>query len=709
MKKNKRLAIKLRQKIKSFISKERNPKSRKTTKDNVFSTLRFRLVLSFLVPIVCIVILGTVSFIQAGSAIQRNYEEASGQALNMTGEYLLFGLNAAEESAVQFIDDINIGRYFQNFYSDDVMGGIEAQSNINNTFINKAQTDRFIENIYAISDIVQSIATSSLSEDKIYEGFLTTELGRYASENKRRNIWVGQDDYLDEKLGTDSGSYAIRLIRHFGDEDGILVIDIEANTVKKILNDFELGEGSLLGFVTADKKELVVGSDTTNEEFIFVDQKFYTDAFASDKTNGSKYVDYKNKQFLFMYSKIGNSGAMLCSLIPKETITKQANGIKYVTIIIVIFACIIAVTTGMVISKGIDSTIKMIISKLKDAAKGDLTVSFQTRGMKEFKILTEEIQNTFANMKVLIGQVKELSSIVSASSIDVNQTSEMFLKSSTDISASMTEIENGIIQQAKDAEECLTQMDNLSNKIVLVSNNTKEISNITETTQKSIEEGTSTTDELNSQTKSTIEITTDIIAEIENLAKESTSIGKIINAINEIADQTNLLSLNASIEAARAGEAGRGFAVVADEVRKLAEQSKESVQDIKKIIDKIQNDTQNTVKTAKRVEDVMLLQANAVKNTIDSYKDINNKVSNLVIYLNEITENVDNMEEARASTLAAIESISAVMEEIAASTNNVNQTSSDQLTAAKTLNKSAGSLNKHSEKLAKEIEKFKVQ
>lgn len=674
----------------------------------LLNTLRFRLVMSFLVPIIFIVILGVVSYIQAESAIRSNYEEASGQALNMTSEYLSFGLSAVQESALQIINDNNILRYFSNYYKNDTLGAIEVLSNINNSFINKSMTDKFIDNIYALSDNVQSISTSKITKDQIYKEYLLTETGKKVIEDKRKTVWVGKDDFLDEKLGTHSDNYALRLIRHFVDVDGILVIDIEMDRIKEILNDLELGEGSILGFITSDKKEVIVNSNTTNGNSIFVDQEFYMEALLSDLTSGSKYVDFQEEQYLFMYSKIGNGSEMLCALIPKNIIANQANSIKDITRVIVIFACIIAVVTGILISQGIDGTIKKIILKLKEAAKGDLTVSFQSKSMNEFVILTEEIQNTFENMKGLIRHVKDLSSSVSVSSQDVNQTSKIFLKSSTDIVASMNQIEDGIMHQAKDAEECLLHMDNLSNKIVMVSNNTKEISNITETTKKSVEEGTTTTDRLNIQTKSTIEITTDIITEIEKLAVESASIRKIIDAINEIADQTNLLSLNASIEAARAGDAGRGFAVVANEVRQLSEKSKESVQGIKKIVDKIQNGTESTVETAKRVEEVMLLQDKAVKDTLDSYKEINNNVTDLVIYLNEISDNVENMEEARSSTLSAIESISAVMEEIVASTNTVNQTSSEQLMAAETLNISAGGLKSHANELVREVEKFSV-
>lgn len=688
-------------------SRQKGSIDSKTNKFKVFSTLRFRLVLSFLIPIIFIVVLGVVSYIQSEHAIRSNYEETSGQALNMTSKYLAFGLDSVQESAVQFINDNNIIRYFSNYYKNDTMGEVEVLSNINNSFLSKTMTDKFIGSIYAISDNVRSISTSKINEDKIYEEFLLTETGKNVINNKRKTIWVGRDEVLDKKLGTSSESYALRLIRHFVDVDGILVIDIEEDSVREILGDLDLGQGSLLGFVTSDKKE-IIANNINNKETIFVNRKFYLEALASDQISGSEYVDYKDSQYLFMYSKVGSGNEMLCSLIPKKIITGQADSIKVITGIIMIITCIIAVITGVLISKGIDDAIKKIISKLKNAAKGDLTVSFDTKGMSEFEILTEEIQNTFWNMKVLIEQVKELSSSVSISSLNVNETSEMFLKSSTDISSAMIQIEDGIMQQAKDAEECLIQMDNLSGKIVLVNNITKEINNITETTKRSVEEGATTSDSLNLQTKSTIDITTNVIKEIEKLALESTSIRKIIDTINEIVEQTNLLSLNASIEAARAGEAGRGFAVVADEVRILAEKSKESVQDIKKIIDKIQSDTESTIITAKKVEEVMLLQDKAVKNTIDSYKDINNNVTNLVLYLKEITDNVENMEEARYSTLGAIESISAVMEEIAASTNSVNQTSSEQLTAADSLNKSAGGLSIHANELVKEVKKFKV-
>jgi methyl-accepting chemotaxis protein len=400
---------------------------------------------------------------------------------------------------------------------------------------------------------------------------------------------------------------------------------------------------------------------------------------------------------------------MVGALIPKDIITSQADNIRTVTVLIAAIAIIFAAIIAIFISQGIDTTIKDIIVRLKEAAKGDLTVQFQSRRRDEFHTLIEETQNTFSNMKNLIRHVKGMSREVFRSAENISATSEAFLKSTTNITAAMDEIDQGISQQAKDAQECLVQMDNLSQKIILVSDNTREIGQIADQTKQSIRKGSIVTANLNSQTQTTIETTTDIIHEIEALEQKSLSISRIINVIHEIASQTNLLSLNASIEAARAGEYAKGFAVVASEIRNLAEQSQESVNEINRIIENIQKDTRKAAKTARKAENVVKLQGDAVKNTINSYENINNSVESLMVYLSAITRNVENMGEAKQSALGAIESISAVLEEIAASVNTVNLTSNEQQASVETLNTAAEELNRNTQTLVIEVKKFKVE
>ncbi len=697
--KEKREKVKKNRQMFSFMNKISLPKQ--------LTTLKVKMVAAFIIPIAFIILLGTVSFQKAAYGIRHNYEDTTGQVISMTGEYMRFGIESVESSSVEFINNRNVISYFLNQYKNDVTQYNSIRQIIQSMVIAKAVSDDFTENIYMLSDDVISISSeqSKKFDSEIYAGFLESEIGKKIRANRMSAIWTGSNAYLDEKLGTDPSKYALRLVRNIQGSKALLVIDVSSETMKSILQNVKFDKTGILGFVSKDGKE-ILANDKDNK--IFSDKDFYKKAVDSKETNGSKYVDYNGKKYLFMYSEVGDTGAMVCALMPKSTILNQADGIKNVTVIIVIIACIVAFMAAAILSTGIDKTIKSIISKLKLASKGDLTVEFSTKRKDEFKILIDEIQNTFSNMKTLIKRVDVLSGEVSESSNGVNKTSSSFLKSTEDISNAMKEIEQGITQQAKDAEECLLQMDNLSKKIALVSDNTKEISSIADNTKTSIKEGTYCTEDLNQQTKSTVEITTDIIKAIELLAEKSKTITTITNVINDIANQTNLLSLNASIEAARAGEFGKGFAVVANEIRTLAEKSKDSVNDIKKIITSIQEDTKTAVETAHKAESVLNLQDAAVKNTTNSYININESVEKLVVYLKYISENVDNIEESRVSTLGAIENISAVLEEIAASSNTVNQTAGEQLNSVEALSKSAETLTDNAGELLGAVQKFTV-
>ena len=675
------------------------------------NSISFRLISAFMVPVAFIIILGVVSYFVASNGIVERYEDSSLQTITMTGEYLKFGLVTVESTSLQYSNDNNITKYFSNDYADNRAEFQNAYTTIERTLSIKKAADDFFGNIYLISDKVKSITTNkSEIESGVLNSLSTAEDGIDLSYIRMRGIWLGEQRILDEYLKTTPDDYAIRFILHMSRASGLIVVDVNKQKVNEILATVGFDEKGILAFVTPDGKEILSGKNGSDksDEKIFYGEEFYQSALESEAKSGVEYVNYKGKSHLFTYAKIGNTGAMICALIPNSYITRQARNIGLVTAIIAIIAIAAATFTAIIISRGIGKVFNDIITKLKAAAKGDLTVTFETKRKDEFSILINEIQNTFSNMKELIRHVTAMSAELSESAEHVAKTSELFLKSTKEISSSMNEIEQGVNQQANDAQECLSQMENLSQKIVLVRDNTRDISLVADQAKNSIDEGTKVTENLNKQTESTIGITINIIKEIELLEEKSVSISKIVNVINEIANQTNLLSLNASIEAARAGDYGRGFAVVAGEIRKLAEQSQAAVNDIMLTIRSIQEVTKTTVETAKKVEKELMLQGDAVRATTSSFTDINGSVERLMKYLDDITLNVQNIEEARVSTLGAIENISAVLEEVAASTNTVNQTSDGLISNVETLNSAAETLNQNAELLVEQISKFKI-
>ena len=254
----------------------------------------------------------------------------------------------------------------------------------------------------------------------------------------------------------------------------------------------------------------------------------------------------------------------------------------------------------------------------------------------------------------------------------------------------------------------MRQMDALSLRIGQVAENSGQINVLAKGAEQVIETGMDSVVRLKDSTGATITITSNIIDVIGNLEEKSRSIGMIIETINEIAEQTTLLSLNASIEAARAGNAGRGFAVVAMEIKKLADESIQSASQIARIVEEIEKNTKAASTVARQAEGIVDGQQQAVSLTTDSFDRIGRQVSELLDALGIINESVANMEEDRNATLTAISAISAVSAQTAAGSENVYATAREQLKAVEELDKAAEILEKRAGELSGLLEVFRV-
>ncbi len=347
-----------------------------------------------------------------------------------------------------------------------------------------------------------------------------------------------------------------------------------------------------------------------------------------------------------------------------------------------------------------------MVKRLKRVADGDLTVEVHSKRKDEFRVLSDGIASMIHNMKKLITDITEASEELTGAAVQVSDSSNMFMQTSRNIQLSISEIEKGVTRLDTDSADCLNQMDGLSGKITSVSDNASEISQLTAAAGGCIVEGMQSMEGLTESAKSTTRITAEVITAIEALEEKSRSIGNIIEAINEIASQTNLLSLNASIEAARAGEAGKGFAVVAEEIRKLADQSLMSANQIGEIIDEMISNTVDVVDIAKQAESVVASQEGAVESTTRSFQEIDKQVSRLMEALQMISDSVDNMDSDRSATLGSIESISAVSAQAAASSQEVYATADKQLAAITKLETASDQLQKRASQLRESLQQF---
>lgn len=272
----------------------------------------------------------------------------------------------------------------------------------------------------------------------------------------------------------------------------------------------------------------------------------------------------------------------------------------------------------------------------------------------------------------------------------------------------VSEISKGATEQASDAEQGTDKMGQLALQINSVSQHAGAIVSYSKGAAELTDQGLLSVRELDSKAKQTIEITQGFISDIRALENNSRSIGKIINVIDNIADQTNLLSLNAAIEAARAGEAGKGFAVVADEIRKLAEQSATATKEIAKIIRDNGTQTALAVERAEMSQSILKNHNTALENTLQIFEKISNFIDSLVQKVDEIMGGMDLMNRFKDDATLAIQNISSVSQQIAASTQEVTASSQEQCSSIEQLSSFAHQLDTAANMLREAIANFKI-
>jgi len=672
---------------------------------NAFRGIRIKIMLTIFIPIILMFIFGVVSYKKSSKAIITNYEKSTTDTLNAVSNNLSFVLKSVADRSVDFLNNDSILKYFNRLNTEDTSDEVKYFSDIQKQAVVIQGTNDFISDIHVFGKVGNSYSTAALTPNGLYTLFEESEEGNKVNNAKINTLWVGEHSFLDEQLKIKPDTYAISIIKKMDHNSGYIIMDISYKEVMKSLSGIDCGKGSIVGFVPGDGIELLTNTDKKN---VFFELPYYKNAIINKEPNGYSYETYGNEEYLFLYSKIGNTGAMVCALVLKSTIIKQAEDIRTLSIIFVSFACIVAILIGTIISGGIGGAISKLMKSIDLAAKGDLTARFDTKRKDEFNILSRSLTDMMLGMRNLIGEVAEVGTKVTCSAGALSTTSETILGATKAISFTIDEIEKGIVQQAADTDLCLGQMSNLSEKINQVYESTYEIEKIASDTKTIVGGGIIIVDELNVKTKATTDITQVVILEIEALEVKSRDIGNFVGIINEIASQTNLLSLNASIEAARAGDAGRGFAVVADEIRKLADQSVKAASQIQSIVTDIQNKMQGTVVSAKQAENIVESQTEALHKTIIVFEDINKHVGKLANNLDNISIGVKGIEAAKEDTLDAIRNISAVSQQTAASSEEVSATANNQIGSVENLSQSALELASDAKKLEEAIQLFRI-
>nr|WP_318683708.1 methyl-accepting chemotaxis protein [uncultured Acetatifactor sp.] len=696
--------------------RSREPKQSGKSGFLLFS-IKNKIAVCFLVPILFMIVIGISAYQKAAQGMSANFQDSTVQTIAMAIEYIDMSCTFIESEGMKYAFDTDLNEYFLGVYENDPIGRLSVTTRIRTDIMSSQTINPFISDIHIVtkSGIAMLSTRSSVLTNETSDGILEEYQESVSTGAHTIEEWIDSHPLLDETFGLTESDYimAFELMSRYN--NACIVIDIKPSAIEDFISGLDLGEGSIVGFVTENGREIVCentaeGAESvlSSGEAVFYGQDFYDMVEESEELQGVSQVSFQGGDYLFIYSRSDEINASVCALVPMEIVTGQAEEIKQITVGLVILACVIVLAVGILIVVGIQNNMKRISKKFGEVAKGDLTVLVKAKGHDEFKGLAGSASNMVENTKNLVRQVKNATKQLEESSGEVEKASEIINDYSLDITQAISEINEGMSKQSEHAQECVAKTDILSNEIQEVSRVVERVEKLVDETEGMINRGMEIVQVLGGRAHETTQITAKVGESIHSLRRESEIINTFVETITDITEQTNLLSLNASIEAARAGEAGRGFAVVAEEIRKLADDSARAAGEIRNNVSHIAAQTMNSVESANQAQEMVALQTEAVEQVISVFRDMQQRMSDLINGLKTIVESMEKADKERCDTVAAVKNISDIIEETANSTEIVNDVAGRLLESVTDLNKTANALGENMEGLKKEISVFKI-
>lgn len=397
-------------------------------------------------------------------------------------------------------------------------------------------------------------------------------------------------------------------------------------------------------------------------------------------------------------------------LVVKDLETREASKQARINLLLIsAFATLVAVASGVVISIFISKPIVTLGNLTKRVASGDLNVEkIKIKSKDEVYYLNESFEQMTNNLRGMISSISVNSDQVAASAEELNASAEQTSKATETVAAAIQEISSGADVTTTKLEKNSTSLQEILRGILHISDSSASVSELSRVSTKEAEEGGKFVENNLAQMKFIQESVSRSNDVVTSLSKRSKEIGTILDVISGIADQTNLLALNAAIEAARAGEHGKGFAVVADEVRKLAEQSQLSTKSIADLISLIQKDTEESVQI---MGEVVINAEEGVKvseRTSEKFTQILASTRNITPQIEQVTATVQQISASIDEIANSAEEISKLAKDNAASSEEVAASTEEQLASMEEIDASAQALAQMAEELKSVVSKFKL-
>ncbi|MCI1593367.1 methyl-accepting chemotaxis protein [Heyndrickxia oleronia] len=390
-------------------------------------------------------------------------------------------------------------------------------------------------------------------------------------------------------------------------------------------------------------------------------------------------------------------------------VREKVNNIKVFIIVITIFALLVGIVIALVIGRMISRPIKNVSGIMKLVSEGDLRIDpVKVRSEDEIGELARSFNQMVEDLALVVRQVSDSSMQVASSSEQLTASAQQSAGAAEQVTRVITENANGTEKQLETFYEVNGAVDEMAEGMNQIARASEEMLHSSEETSTLSEQGVASITKVVAQMNeihTTVEEATNMI---HSLGRHSEDIRKITEIITGIANQTNLLALNAAIEAARAGEHGKGFAVVADEVRILAEESRKSSDQISAMIEQIQAETKKTV-ISMEAGNNKVEQGLAFSNEAnESFFKISQSISTVANRAEHVSSSIESIQNITLKVAKAMEGAKKISEQVANGSQENASASEEQLATMGEIASSAESLSHLAEELQMVISKFKL-